>query len=174
MTERPIRVFLLFDSRGGLTEQLAQAVAEGVRSVAGAELAYRRVDEADISELSRADALILGSPNWSGMTGKLKDWMDHSGDLWESGELAGKVGAAFTAGWSRSAGTEATLLQLLHLLLAHGMVIVGLPWSERMRRSGSYYGATAHGEVTEDDREQARALGRRVAETTLRLSRNRS
>lgn len=169
MTERPIRVFLLFDSRGGLTEQLAQAVAEGVRSVAGAELAYHRVDEADISELSRADALILGSPNWSGMTGKLKDWMDHSGDLWESGELVGKVGAAFTAAWSRSAGTEATLLQLLHLLLAHGMVIVGLPWSERMRRSGSYYGATAHGEVTDDDREQARALGRRVAETALRL-----
>jgi len=169
MTERPIRVFLLFDSRGGLTEQLAQAVAEGVRSVAGAELAYRRVDEADISDLPRADALILGSPNWSGMTGKLKDWMDHSGDLWESGELAGKVGAAFTAGWSRSAGTEATLLQLLHLLLAHGMVIVGLPWSERMRRSGSYYGATAHGEVTDDDREQARALGRRVAEVAQRL-----
>lgn len=169
MTERPIRVFLLFDSRGGLTEQLAQAVAEGVRSVAGAELAYRRVDEADISELPRVDALILGSPNWSGMTGKLKDWMDHSGDLWESGELAGKVGAAFTAGWSRSAGTEATLLQLLHLLLAHGMVIVGLPWSERMRRSGSYYGATGHGEVTEDDREQARALGRRVAEVAQRL-----
>ena len=169
MTERPIRVFLLFDSRGGLTEQLAQAVAEGVRSVAGTELVYRRVDEADIADLPRADALILGSPNWSGMTGKLKDWMDHSGDLWESGDLAGKVGAAFTAGWSRSAGTEATLLQLLHLLLAHGMVIVGLAWSERMRRSGSYYGATAHGEVTDDDREQARALGQRVAETALRL-----
>ncbi len=169
MTEQAIRVFLLFDSRGGLTEELARCVAEGVRSVAGAELVYRRVDEADMSELRRVDAVILGSPNWSGVTGKLKDWLDHSGDLWESGELEGKVGAAFTAGWSRSAGTEATLLQLLHVLLAHGMVIVGLPWSERMRRSGSYYGATAHGEVTEDDREQARALGRRVAEVTLRV-----
>jgi NAD(P)H dehydrogenase (quinone) len=174
MTERAIRVLLVFDSRGGLTERLAEAVADGVHSVDGTELAYRRVDEGDVSELRRADALILGSPNWSGMTGKLKVWMDHSGDLWESGELAGKVGAAFTAGWSRSAGTEATLLQLLHLLLAHGMVIVGLPWSERMRRSGSYYGATAHGEVTEDDREQARALGRRVAQVALRLVQNRS
>jgi NAD(P)H dehydrogenase (quinone) len=166
----PIRVLLLFDSRGGLTEQLAEAVAEGVRSVQGAELRYRRLEEARVEELQEADALILGSPNWSGMTGKLKEWMDHSGDLWETGDLAGKVGAAFTAGWSRSAGTEATLLQLLHLLLAHGMIIVGLPWSERMRRSGSYYGATAHGEVTEDDREQARALGRRVAEVALRLT----
>ena len=163
------RVLLLFDSRGGLTEQLAEAIAEGVRAVPGAELRYRRIDDADPKELLEIDALILGSPNWSGMTGKLKEWMDHSGDLWETGELAGKVGACFTAGWSRSGGTEATLLQLLHLILSHGMVFVGLPWSDRMRRSGSYYGATAHGEVTEDDREQARALGRRVAETALRL-----
>ncbi len=162
-------VLLLFDSRGGLTEQLAQAVADGVREAPSVTLNYTRLDEAEVGELKRCDALILGSPNWSGMTGKLKDWMDHSGDLWESGDLAGKVGAAFTAGWSRSAGTEATLLQLLHLLLAHGMLVLGLPWSERMRRSGSYYGATAHGEVTEEDREQARDLGRRVAELAQRL-----
>lgn len=164
-------ILVLFDSRGGLTEQLAEAVAEGVRTVPGAELGYRRLDEAAPGELSRVDALILGSPNWSGITGKLKTWFDGSGELWETGELAGKVGACFTGGWSRSAGTEATLLQLLHLILAHGMVFVGLPWSERMRRSGSYYGATAHGEVTDDDREQAQALGRRVTETALRLSR---
>jgi NAD(P)H dehydrogenase (quinone) len=162
-------VLLLFDSRGGLTESLAEAVAEGVRSVPGAVLRYRRLDGAQAGELKTCDALILGSPNWSGMTGKLKDWMDHSGDLWETGELAGKIGAAFTAGYSRSAGTEATLLQLLHLLFAHGMLIIGLPWSGRMRASGSYYGATAHGEVTDDDREQARALGRRVAETANQL-----
>lgn len=165
-----VRVLLIFDSRGGLTERLAEGIADGVRSVPDVELRYRRLEEARVEELPEADALILGSPNWSGMTGKLKEWMDYSGDLWETGELASKVGAAFTAGWSRSAGTEATLLQLLHLLLAQGMIIVGLPWSERMRRSGSYYGATAHGEITDDDHEQARALGRRVAETALRLA----
>jgi NAD(P)H dehydrogenase (quinone) len=49
------------------------------------------------------------------------------------------------------------------------MLVIGLPWSDRMRRSGSYYGATAHGEVTEDDRAQARELGRRVADLTQRL-----
>jgi NAD(P)H dehydrogenase (quinone) len=161
-------VLLLFDSRGGLTEHLAEAIAEGVRSVADMELRYRRLDDAQIDELRQCDALILGSPNWSGVTGKLKNWFDYTGDLWETGELAGKVGAAFTAGWSRSAGTEATLFQLLHLLLAHGMVVVGLPWSERMRVAGSYYGATAHGQVTDDDREQARALGRRVAQIASR------
>ncbi len=162
-------VLLLFDSRGGLTEQLAEAVAEGVRSTSDVTLRHRRLDDADIGELTQCDALILGSPTWSGMTGKLKVWMDHSGDLWETGDLAGKVGAAFTAGWSRSGGTEATLLQLLHLLFAHGMLVIGLPWSDQMRRSGSYYGATAHGEVTEDDRAQARELGRRVAEVAKRL-----
>jgi NAD(P)H dehydrogenase (quinone) len=164
------RVLLLFDSRGGLTEQLAEAIAEGVRRVPGAELLYRRIAETDASELPDCDALILGSPNWSGMTGKLKDWFDYSGDLWETGELAGKPGAAFTAGYSRSGGIEATLLQLIHLLLGHGMIVVGLPWSERMRESGSYYGVTAHGAVTEADREQGRALGRRVAELAVRLS----
>jgi NAD(P)H dehydrogenase (quinone) len=163
------KILLLFDSRGGLTEHLAEAIAEGVRSVDAVELSYRRIDEAQQRELLECDGLIIGSPNWSGMTGKLKEWFDYSGDLWESGELAGKPGAVFTAGWSRSGGIEATLLQLIHLLLAHGMIVVGLPWSETMRRSGSYYGATAHGEVTDDDRAQAHALGARVAELTVRL-----
>jgi len=165
----PVTVLLLFDSRGGLTQHLADAIAEGVRAVDGVELSYRSIDEAAQRELLTCDALIVGSPNWSGITGKLKEWFDYSGDLWESNELAGKPAAAFTAGWSRSGGIEATLLQIMHLLLAHGMIFVGLPWSERMRRSGSYYGATAHGDVTDDDREQARALGRRVAELAVRL-----
>lgn len=164
-------VLLLYDSRGGLVEDLAGALAGGVRAVAGVELLDRRLDRAEHADLLRCDALIVGSPNWTGVTGTLKQWFDESGDLWETGELAGKPAAAFTAGWSVSAGTEATLLQLFHLVAGHGMIFVGLPWSERMRRSGSYYGATAHGEVTEDDREQARALGRRVAEVALRLAR---
>jgi NAD(P)H dehydrogenase (quinone) len=167
------RILLLYDSRGGLTQQLADAVATGVGEIEGATLSQRTIDDASPGELIECDALIIGSPNWSGMTGKLKAWFDYSGDLWESGELAGKPGAAFTAGWSRSGGIEATLLQLIHLLLAHGMIVVGLPWSERMRQSGSYYGATAHGEVTGDDLAQARALGRRVAELTVWLSEQR-
>ena len=166
-------VLILVDSRGGLTEQLAQAIRAGAGSVAGVDVRLRRIHESEPAELLQMDALILGSPNWSGMTGKLKEWFDYSGDLWESGELAGKVGAVFTAGYSRSAGIEATLLQLLHLILAHGMIVVGLPWSERMRVAGSYYGATAHGKVTDDDLAQARALGERVATTTLALLRGR-
>ncbi len=163
-------VLLLYDSRGSIVEELAHSVAEGVASVDGAEVIDRRLDDAEPIELLQCDALILGSPNWSGMTGKLKTWMDESGDLWESGDLAGKPGAAFTGGWSASGGIEATLLQLFHLLASHGLLFVGLPWSDRMRRSGSYYGATAHGQVTDDDRAQAHALGRRVARLTVRLA----
>jgi NAD(P)H dehydrogenase (quinone) len=162
------RILLLVDSRGGLTGQLADGVEAGIRA-AGGECLRRTVDEADPAELLAVDGVIVGSPNWSGITGKLKDWWDYSGDLWESGELAGKVGAAFTAGYSRSGGIEATLLQILHLLFAHGMVVIGLPWTDEMRTSGSYYGATAHGEVTAADRRQAEVLGRRVAEAAARL-----
>ena len=77
---------------------------------------------------------------------------------------------ATPAGYSRSGGNEATLLQVLHLLFAHGMVVVGLPWTDAMRRSGSYYGATAHGAVTEEDRAQAHALGLRVAQVSAQLA----
>lgn len=163
------RILLLYDSRGGLTEQLADAVEAGVLE-AGAVCIRKRTDDAQPGDLLECDGLIVGSPNWSGITGRLKDWFDYSGDLWETGELAGKPGAAFTAGYSRSGGIEATLLQLIHLLLSHGMVVVGLPWSETMRRSGSYYGATAHGEVTAEDRAQARALGRRMAAIAASLA----
>jgi NAD(P)H dehydrogenase (quinone) len=163
------RILLLYDSRGGLIEQLAHFIGEGVVA-GGAELLRRRVDEASVEEWLACDALIVGSPNWSGITGKLKEWFDYSGDRWESGEFSGKLGAAFTAGYSRSGGIEATLLQLIHLLMAHGAIIVGLPWTNTMRVSGSYYGATAHGQVTPEDEAQARALGQRVAELAVRLA----
>jgi NAD(P)H dehydrogenase (quinone) len=165
-----VRVLVLFDSRGGLTEQLAESVAQGAREVEGAMVAYHRIHECEPAVLHAMDALVLGSPNWSGMTGKLKDWWDYSGDLWQTGDLAGKPAALFTAGYSRSGGIEATLLQLAHLVLSHGMLLVGLPWSDAMRTSGSYYGATAHGAVTPEDHAQARALGRRVAEAALKLT----
>ena len=163
------QILLLYDSRGGLTEQLAESIEQGVLA-AGATCVRRRVDDATVPELLHADGVIIGTPNWSGMTGRLKEWFDYSGDLWQTGELAGKVGAVFTAGYSRSGGVEATLLQLIHLLFAHGMVVVGLPWTDTMRVSGSYYGVTAHGQVTDEDRAQARALGERVATVAARLT----
>ena len=165
----PVRVLVLYDSRYVL-EELARAVGEGVDSVDGAAPLLRRLDDAVPDDLFDADALILGSPNWSGVTGKMKDWLDRAGDVWADGRLRDKVGAAFTAGASRNAGIEFTLWSLLHWMLAGGMIVVGLPFNETMRETGSYYGATAAGSVREADREQARTLGRRVAELALRFA----
>ena len=151
-------------------EVLASAIAEGVSRVANAQPVNKRVHDARQQDLLEADAVILGSPNWSGITGSLKQWLDDQGDLWEEGQLVGKMGAAFTTGRGRHSGVEFTLYSLIHWMLACGMVIVGLPWSDRMRLSGSYYGVTAVGEVSEEDMEQGRHLGERVARMSMKLA----
>lgn len=172
MKEAPsTQVLVLFDGReGGLTHSLAQATGEGVSRVGGASLDLKTADRAAKEDLLSAAAIILGSPNWSGMTAKLKAFLDSVEDLWEEGLLEGKVGAAFVTGRFRTAGTEIALLGLLHWLLSNGMIIVGIPWSQRMIASGSYYGATAAGSLSEDDRAQAQVLGERVARLAVALA----
>ena len=165
----PLNVLVLYDSHGPQISHLAEAISEGAAQVGDTLPVVKHIDDADRTGLISADALILGSPNWSGITGFLKRWLDDQGDLWEKGLLNGKVGAAFSTGRGRHSGLEFTLFSLIHWMMAGGMVVVGLPWSDRMRVSGSYYGATAAGEVTSEDTEQARALGRRVAELGHRL-----
>ena len=162
-------MLIVYDSQGPQIETLASAVSEGVSSVEGVVPVKVRIEEAGRQDLIDADAIVLGSPNWSGVTGSLKSWLDDQGDLWEEGLLVGKIGAAFTAGRGRHSGLEFTLLNLIHWMLACGMVIVGLPWTDGMRYSGSYYGATAVGDVTSQDVNQARELGARVARLALRL-----
>jgi NAD(P)H dehydrogenase (quinone) len=157
-------VYVIFDGDPeGPIDRLAHAIGDGVLSVPDTRVVLHHPNEASVEQMIEADAIILGSPNWHGMTADMKGVIDQTGLIWEQGKLVGKVGAAFTSGWSRAGGQEMTLLTLLHSLLAHGMVIVGLPWSRRMVKSGSYYGPTAVGGPTEDDLGQARALGRRVA-----------
>ena len=165
----PLNVLVLYDSHGPQISHLAEAISEGAAQVGDTLPVVKHIDDADRTGLISADALILGSPNWSGITGFLKRWLDDQGDLWEEGLLNGKVGAAFSTGRGRHSGLEFTLFSLIHWMMAGGMVVVGLPWSDRMRVSGSYYGATAAGEVTSEDTEQARTLGKRVAELGHRL-----
>lgn len=166
----PVSVLVLYDPKGDAIQALAQAAAKGVASTALAHATVKPIAEATRSDLLTADALLLGSPNWSGVTGTMKLWLDEMGDLWEEGSLAGKPAAAFTTGWGRHSGMEMTLLQLIHWMLACGMIVVGLPWSDRMRHSGSYYGATATAGVTEEDLAQATELGARLAAIAARLS----
>lgn len=165
----PVSVLVLYDRKGAAIEALAQAAAAGIESTGTGQAWLKNIEEAGRDDLLDSDAVMLGSPNWSGITGSMKLWLDDQGDLWEEGSLAGKPGAAFTSGWGRHSGLEMTLLQLVHWMLACGMVVVGLPWSDRMRNSGSYYGATASGGVSEEDLAQARALGIRMVEMARRL-----
>jgi len=166
-------ILIVYDNRGVAMVPLAQAIAKGAETVDGSQVWLRTVDEATAEELSQCDALVLGSPNWSGMTAKMKDWLDSGEDFWEKKLLVGKVGAAFTSSRFRSAGNEQTLLQLIHLLMANGMFPVGLPWDHKMRvSSASYYGAASVGQPTEDDLALAEALGARVAEAAKRIKRS--
>jgi len=167
-------VYVLYDGEpGGPITRLAEAVAQGAASVPDTDVVQHTAAQASVEAMLAADAIILGSPNWHGPTATLKAVLDQAGLAWEQGRLVGRVGAAFTSGWSRAGGQEMTLLMLLHILLAHGLIIVGLPWSRRMVRSGSYYGATATGGPTDEDLAQAAALGRRVARYTRWLQRGR-
>ena len=159
-----VRILILYDNAGAQVEAMAEAIGEGVGRIEGAEAIIRDTTSASAEDLLDSDGIILGSPNWNGITGRLKMWLDDMSDLGQEGLLEGKLGAAFTAGWGRSSGTEFTLFALLHWMLTTGMIIVGLPWTDRMVTSGSYYGATVHGTVTGDDLEQARSLGSRTAQ----------
>ena len=161
----PYTVLVIYDAKGRSIERMAGAVAEGVKASGLAEPSLMTIEEASRDNLLSADGLILGSPNWSGITGSFKQWLDDQGDLWEECSLAGRPGAAFATG--RHSGLETALMQLTHWMLACG---VGLPWSERMRTSGSYYGATAAGSVNQDDLTQARELGARSASFSARLA----
>ena len=163
------KVLVLFDPKGRSIEAMAQSVRDGVEESGLAVPLLLTIDQASRDDLLAADGIILGSPNWSGITGSFKQWLDDQGDLWEERLLVGRPGAAFTTGTGRHSGLETTLKQLIHWMLACGMVIVGLPWSERMRVSGSYYGATAAGGVNDDDLAQARDLGARMASFAARL-----
>ncbi len=168
---KPVSILVLFDRKNSAIEDLARSAAMGVE-LAGGIVNLKRTTEATQADLLAADGLLLGCPNWSGITGSLKSWLDDQGDLWEDGSLGGKPAAAFTSGSGQHSGLEMTLLQMLHWMLACGMVVVGIPWSERMKTSGSYYGATAVGEPTQEDLFQARELGTRLAGVAARLAKN--
>ena len=166
-------VLILYDPKGSAIVNLADAIAKGVEKHDAARASLKSIVTATTTDLIASDAIILGSPNWSGITGTFKDWLDNQGDLWEEGSLAGKPGAAFTSGWGRHSGLEITLSQIIHWMLACGMLIVGLPWSNTMKYSGSYYGATATAGVNESDLIQAEDLGLRVSEIAARLRINK-
>lgn len=163
------RILVLYHSTYGHVEAMAEAVAEGARSVEGAEVDIRRVPElvpeelarksgykldqaapiATVDELDGYDAIIIGAGTRYGTAAsQMRNFLDQTGGLWAKGGLVGKVGSAFTSTASQHGGQETTLIGLIQTLLHHGMLIAGLPyaWQGQLRidevTGGSPYGAT--------------------------------
>jgi NAD(P)H dehydrogenase (quinone) len=163
------KILVLYYSTYGHVETMAEPVAAGARSVAGAEVVVKRVPElmpedvarsagvkldqrapiARPEELADYDAVIFGTPTRFGnMAAQMRNFLDQTGGLWTTGALIGKVGSVFAATATQHGGQEATLLSFHTTLLHLGMVVVGLPYSAQgqMRldeiTGGSPYGAT--------------------------------
>jgi len=192
-------ILILYYSRYGATAEMANQIARGVEE-AGLEARLRTVPEvstvceaveesipasgapyAELDDLRDCAGLILGSPTRFGnMAAPLKHFIDTTSPLWLSGAMIGKPAALFTSTSSMHGGQETTLLSMMLPLLHHGMLLMGLPYSEtellHTRTGGTPYGAShlagTDSKLPLSDEEKAlcRALGRRVAETARRLS----
>ena len=192
-------ILVLYYSRTGAVKQMAQLVARGIDAVPGARARIRTVPAvstvceavepaipdsgapyAELRDLEECIGLALGSPTRFGnMAAPLKYFLDGTAALWLSGALDRKPAGVFTSTNSLHGGQESTLLSMMLPLLHHGMYIVGLPYTSealnRTRSGGTPYGAShfAAGrkdtQPSDDERELAQLLGRRVAEAAAAL-----
>jgi len=148
------KVVVIYDTKTGNTELMAQAVAKGSKSVPKAEVSLKKVEQASIEDLLNSDAIIVGSPTYYGlMSAKIKDLLDQSVKI--HGKLEGKVGAAFTSAGGTASGAETTILSIIQAMLVHGMIVQG-------RHNGKHYGAAAVGKPNEKDLAICEELGKRT------------
>jgi len=157
-----MRVLVIYHSRTGNTEMLARAIAEGVRGE-GVECVLKRASDVRREDFLEADGIIAGSPVYFGsMASELKKIFDEFVDIRK--KMEDKVGAAFATSGDKSGGKETTLLSIIQAMLIYGMIIVGDP----MDATG-HYGVSCTGRPSSRDLENARKLGRRVANLVKRL-----
>ena len=195
-------ILVLYYSRNGSTTEMARHIARGIEQ-AGMEARLRTVPAisteceavapdipaegavyASLDDLKHCSGLVLGSPTRFGnMAAPLKYFLDGTSNLWLTGALVGKPAGVFTSTASLHGGQETTLLSMMMPLLHHGMLITGLPYSEsallNTTGGGTPYGPSHHagadGKRKLDDHETAlcRALGKRLAETAIKLDHSR-
>ena len=200
MNSANITLLVLYYSRHGATRQLAELIAEGIESVPGTTARLRTVPEvsavceateSDIpvsgppyvehKDLEECAGLALGSPTRFGnMASAVKYFLDNSTSQWLSGSLIGKPACVFTSTGSMHGGQESTLLSMMVPLMHHGMLMVGLPYSQpelmNTQTGGSPYGVThfakADGSapISAEEKKLALAQGQRLAEIALKLS----
>jgi NAD(P)H dehydrogenase (quinone) len=192
-------ILVLYYSRYGATAEMAQRIARGIESIPGCQARIRTVpavstvceataDEipaagppyATLEDLHECTGLVLGSPTRFGnMAAPLKYFIDSSSSLWLSGALAGKPAAVFTSTSSLHGGQETTLLSMMLPLLHHGMLIMGLPYSESelltTQTGGTPYGPShtagtdSKRPLSAEEQHLCNALGKRIAATAVAL-----
>jgi NAD(P)H dehydrogenase (quinone) len=192
-------ILVLFYSRHGATRKLAELIAQGVESVPGCDARLRTVPAVstvaeatepdvpaegapyvELDDLNECAGLAVGSPTRFGnMASAMKYFWDGTASQWLSGALAGKPACVFTSTGSLHGGQESTLLSMMIPLFHHGLMVLGLPYTnpELMTTAsgGTPYGAShwagldGKKSITEDERRLAIALGRRLAETAVKL-----
>lgn len=193
-------ILVLYYSRGGSVARLARQIARGIGEVEGMQARLRTLPPVaavtqtaqppepeagapyvEKSDLAECAGLLLGSPTRFGnMAAPLKHFIDSTSGLWLKGALAGKPAAVFTSTSSLHGGQESTLLSMMLPLLHHGMLIVGIPYGESAlsttREGGTPYGAShvsgtaGTTNASEDEKQLAVALGRRLAQAALKLA----
>ena len=186
-------ILVLYYSRDGSIARMAQLVARGVEEVSGMTARLRTVPPVSTvceavtetvpdsgapyvtaDDMRECDGLVLGSPSYFGnMAAPLKYFLDTTGSLWLSGSMVNKPAALFTSSGTLHGGQESTLLSMMLPLFHHGMVVVGLPYSENdlttTTTGGTPYGAShyagAEGKrrVSDEEGRLCKALGHRVA-----------
>jgi len=192
-----LNILILYYSQHGATASMANHVARGVESVSGVEAVLRTVPElspvceqtadaipeqgapyASLEDLNRCHGLALGSPTHFGnMAAPLKYFIDTSSSAWMSGALVNKPAGVFTSTSSMHGGQESTLLSMMLPLLHHGMVLLGLPYSEaalhETQTGGTPYGPSHvanNSRLSDDEKTLCRALGARLANTARLLN----
>lgn len=201
------KILVVYYSSYGHVEQLANAVAEGARSVEGAEVTVKRVPELLTDEAARAahykldqsaplaspaeladyDGIVFGTPTrYGNMAAQMKNFIDQTGGLWAQGKLINKIGSVFTSTASQHGGQETTITSFHTVLLHHGFIIVGLPYSfQGLVRLDEVSGGTPYGASTlaagdgsrqpsENELAGARFQGKHVAETTQAFLKGRA
>ena len=169
-----MKALVVFYSSYGHIYRMAEAVAEGVKQVNGAEVELRRVPETlpegvlekmgavdaqkafshipvcSVDELAAADAVIFGTPTRFGnMCGQMRQFLDATGQLWADGSLVGKVGSVFASSATQHGGQESTILSFHISLLHHGFVIAGLPYAfQGQMRIDEISGGSPYGATT--------------------------
>jgi NAD(P)H dehydrogenase (quinone) len=164
-----IKVLVTYHSLTGHTERMAEAVAEGAKSLPGTIVILKRVAQVTADDLFSSDAIVVGSPvYWSNMSGEVKTFFDNwqfKFGVFPEFKMKNKIGAAFATGGQISSGKEVTMLTILAAMLGNQMIVVG---------GGGAFGASATTEgdspgIDKKELADAQALGRRVAEVAAML-----